>query len=226
MAKSPAPSDARTPAPLDEESRAILRRIVESLAWRQLAVINILGHGLKFVTELDVKLRVVGELDRALELFQSVRGLYGELGWTDIESAVRDRSEEVPYPESRLEFGMAYYISGLTEEVAMQSFVECAYVPFATIARRHLEAAARRPEPTRFLEYCTEPANRPHGQQLLDRWVLAARRSFGRVDSPNDAKALKLRLKNQRAADLDRIFCERLAPFLASCGLLLPALDG
>lgn len=214
------------PAVLDEEARAILRRIVESLAWRQLAVINILGHGLKFVTELDVKLRVVGELDRALELFQSVRALYGELGWTDIESAVRDRAQEVPYPESRLEFGVAYYLSGLTEEVAMQSFVESAYAPFAAIARKHVEAAAQRPEPTRFLEYSSEPANRPHAQELLDRWVIAARRAFGRADSPHDAKALALRLKNKRSAELDRIFCERLQPFLTSSGLKLTELEG
>lgn len=217
----------RTPNPtLDEESRVLLRRIVESLAWRQLAVINILGHGLKFVTELDKKLRVVGELDRALELFQSVRALYGELGWTDIEAVVRDRVEHVPYPESRLEFGVAYYVSGLTEEVAMQSFVECAYAPFAAIARRHVEAAQHRPEPTRFLEYCADPAHRPHAQELLDRWVVAARRSFGRSDSPNDARALKLGLKTKRSAELDRLFCAELAPFLERCGLALPALDG
>jgi len=221
------PRTQPTPPPaLDEESRAILRRIVESLAWRQLAVINILGHGLKFVTELDVKQRVVEELDRALALFQSVRALYGELGWTDIESAVRDRAQDVPYPESRLEFGVAYYVSGLTEEVAMQSFVESAHAPFAAIARKHVEAAAKRPEPTRFLDYCSEASNRPHGQQLLDRWVIAARRSFGRADSPHDAQALKLRLKNKRAAELDRVFCERLQPFLERCGLKLVSLEG
>ena len=211
--------------PLDEEARVILRRIVESLAWRQLAVINILGHGLKFVNELDVKQRVVEELDRALELFQSVRALYGELGWTDIEAAVRERAEHVPYPESRLEFGVAYYVSGLTEEVAMLSFVESSYAPFAAIARKHVEAAQHRPEPTRFLEYCAEPANRPHGQELLDRWVVAARRSFGRSDSPNDARALKLGLKTKRSAELDRTFCEQLEPFLDRCGLKLSALD-
>ena len=213
------------PTQIDEESRAILRRIVESLAWRQLAVINILGHGLKFVTELDVKLRVVGELDRALELFQSLRALYAELGWTDLESAVRDRSQEVPYPESRLEFGVAYYISGLTEEVAMQGFVESSHAPFAAIAKKHVEAAAHRPEPTRFIEYCSEPSNRPHGQELLDRWVVAARRSFGRTDSPHDAQALKLGLTTKRGADLDRIFCERMAPVLVRCGLALPSLE-
>lgn len=211
---------------LDEEARVILRRIVESLAWRQLAVINILGHGLKFVNELDVKLRVVGELDRALELFQSVRALYGELGWTDIESAVRERAQDVPYPETRLEFGVAYYVSGLTEEVAMQSFLECAYAPFAAIARKHVEAALQRPEPSRFREYCAEPGNRPHAQELLDRWVTAARRSFGRADTPNDLQALKLGLKNRRASELDAVFCARLQPFLASCGLTLTKLEG
>jgi 1,2-phenylacetyl-CoA epoxidase catalytic subunit len=209
---------------LDEEARVLLRRIVESLAWRQLAVINILGHGLKFVTELDKKMRVVGELDRALKLFQSVRALYGELGWTDIEAAVRERAEQVPYPESRLEFGVAYYVSGLAEEVAMQSFLESSYAPFAGIARRHVEAAQHRPEPTRFQEYCAEPANRPHAQELLDRWVVAARHSFGRSDSPNDARALELGLKTRRAAELDRRFSDELAPFLAQCGLRLPAL--
>jgi hypothetical protein len=215
--------EAAPTAQIDEESRALLRRIVESLAWRQLAVINILGHGLKFVTELDVKLRVVGELDRALELFQSVRALYGELGWTDLESAVRDRAADVPFPESRLEFGVAYYVSGLAEEVAMQNFLECSHVPFAVIAKKHVEAAAQRPEPTRFIEYCSEPANRPHGQELLDRWVFAARRSFGRTDSPHDARARALRLKSRGAADLDRIFCERLQPFLEQCSLALSA---
>lgn len=211
---------------LDEEARAILRRIVESLAWRQVAQINILGHGLKFVTELDVKLRVVGELDRALALFQNVRELYGELGWTELDSAVRERADSLPYPESRLEFGVAYFASGLAEEVAMRAFVESAYAPFAQIARHHVEAAAQRPEPTRFLEYCSEAANRPHGQELVDRWITIARRSFGRSDSPHDARALQLGLKSKRAADLDQVFCQRLAPFLEHCGLVLPVLEG
>jgi hypothetical protein len=207
---------------VDEERRAILRRIVESLAARQLAAINILGHGLKFVTELDVKLRVVGELDRALAFFESVHELYGELGWTDLESAVRDRASDVPYPESRMEFGVAYYVSGLAEDVAMQAFTESSHAGFAAIARTHAAAGAKRPEPTRFLEYCSEPANRPHGQELVNLWVTLARRSFALVDSPHDARALELGLKSKSAAALDAALCERLQPFLARCGLTLP----
>jgi 1,2-phenylacetyl-CoA epoxidase catalytic subunit len=208
---------------LDEESRAILRRIVEALAWRQLASINLLGHGLKFVTEHDVKKRVVGELDRALELYESVRTLYGELGWTDLESAVREKLENLPYPESRLEFGLAYYVSGLAEDVAMRAYVESSWPAFATIARRHVEAWLQRPEPTRFQEYASEAPNRPHAQQLVERWVPLARRAFGRADSPWDEKAMKLGLKSRRAAQLDASFCERLQPLLDAGGLRLPA---
>lgn len=209
----------------DEESRAILRRIVEALAWRQLASINLLGHGLKFVTEHDVKLRVVGELDRALELFQSVRTLYGDLGWTDLESAVREKLESLPYPESRLEFGLAYYVSGLAEDVAMRAYVASSWQPFATIAKRHVEAWMQRPEPTRFQEYASEAHNRPHAQELVNRWVPLARRAFGRADSPHDEKAMKLGLKSRRSAELDASFCERLQPLLTAGGLALPARD-
>ncbi len=206
---------------LDEEARVLLRRIVESLAWRQLASINILGHCLKYVTELDVKQRVVGELERALALFQSVRGLYSQLGWTDLESAVRDRAESLPYPQSRLEFGVAYYVTGLAEEVAMRGYVESSCAPFAAIARSHVEAAEQRPLPTRFIEYCSEPANRPQAQEFLNTWVTIARHSFGRADTAADKRALELGLKRHRASELDGVFCERLEPLLERCGLRL-----
>ena len=108
----------------------------------------------------------------------------------------------------------------------MQSYVERSFERFAAIARKHVEAAAQRPEPTRFIEYCQELANRRHGQEILDSWTTIARHSFGRTDSPHDAQALKLGLKSKRAADLDRVFCERLKPLLDRCGLELPKLEG
>lgn len=207
---------------VDEERRSVLRSIVEGLAARQLAAIHVLGHGLKFTTELDVKLRVVGELDRALALFQSVHALYGELGWTDLEAAIRDRASDVPYPESRMEFGVAYYVLGLAEDVAMHAFAESSHPGFGEIARTHVASAAKRPEPTRFLEYCSDPAHRPHGQELVNLWVTLARRTFALIDAQLDERALALGLKSQGAADLDRAFCARLQPFLERCGLTLP----
>jgi hypothetical protein len=100
----------------------------------------------------------------------------------------------------------------------MHAFTESSHPGFAEIARTHVASAAKRPEPTRIVEYCSDPANRPHGQELVNLWVTLARRSFALVDAPHDARALALGLKSQSAADLDRAFCERLQPFLRRSG--------
>ncbi|HED64844.1 MAG TPA: hypothetical protein ENJ09_04725 [Planctomycetes bacterium] len=204
---------------MDEERKQLLRRIVEAMARRQLASINILGHCLKFVTELDAKVSVAGELDLSLRLFRQVHLLYRDLGWTDLESAVRDRLEDVPYPASRLEFGVAYYVTGLAEEVAMRSYVTSSCPEFAAIARSYVEAAQRRPEPRRFLAYCEDPEHRPQARQFFDLWYRIAVGALGRKDSTADARVVELGLRSKSAGQMVAEFDERLAPFLEACGL-------
>jgi hypothetical protein len=208
----------------NEEARGLLRRIVESLAWRQIATINILGHCLKFINDLDTKLRVASELDLNLRLFRDVRALYSELGWENIEAAVRDRIDRLPYPSSRQEFGVAYHLIGLAESVAMQSYVQSSNPNFAAIALSYVDAAASRPEPTRFVEFCAEPTNRPQAQAFLNRWLTLALLSFGRPGSSADARALELRLRSSSVAEMQQQFLDELQPFLARCSLALPAL--
>lgn len=210
--------------PLDEERKQLLRRIVESMAWRQIASINILGHCLKYLTELDTKLMVATELDLGLGLFREVRSLYRELGWTDLESAVRDRLGRVPYPESRLEFGVAYYVTGVAETVAMSAYTQSSYPEFAAIARSYVEADTGRPEPTRFIEFASDPSNRPQAQQYLNRWLDIARRSFGRPGTTAGARALELGLRSKSSEQMDAEFHARIEPFLERCGLMWPEL--
>lgn len=207
---------------MDEERKQLLRRIVEAMARRQLASINILGHCLKFVGELDAKDAVASELNLSLRLFRQVHILYRDLGWTDLESAVRDRLDDVPYPASRLEFGVAYYVMGLAEEVAMRSYVDSSCPEFAAIARSHVEAAQRRPRPKRFRAYCEDSGNRPQAQQFFDRWYRIGVGALGRKDSTADARVVELGLRAQTAGELRAVFHERLAPFVESCGLRIP----
>jgi len=208
----------------DEEKKQLLRRIVESLAWRQLASINMLGHCLKYVPELDTKLAVASELTLALGLFREVRSLYRDLGWTDLESAVRDRLGDIPYPGSRLEFGVAYYVTGQAEDVAMSAYTSSSYPDFAAIARSYVDAAARRSEPARFLEFAADPTNRPQAQQYLNRWLEISRRSFGRPGTTAGARAVELGLRSQLSADMDAEFRGKLEPFLKRASLQWPEL--
>lgn len=207
---------------LDEEARTLLRRIVESQAHREVMSINMLGHCLKFVAELEAKLRVAEDLDLSLRLFRDVRALYAELGWQDLDAAVRERSTELPYPDSRLEFGVAYHLGHVARAVAMESYLECKVAEFAAIARSYVDAAGRRPVPTRFVEFCEDPTNRPRAQELFQRWFAIALAAFGRPDTKNDERAVELGLRSRTAAAARREFVERLRPFVAACGLAFP----
>lgn len=210
---------------LDEEARALLRRIVESQAHREITAINMLGHCLKFVTELDTKLRVAEDLDLSLRLFRDVQALYKGLGWQDLESAVRDRTTEIPFPESRLEFGVAYHVCHLAQEVAMESYVGCVVPEFAAIARAYVEAAPQRARPSRFEEFCADPENRPRAQELFQKWFAIALPAFGRPDTRGDERAVELGLRSRSSAAAAREYVERLKPFAERCGLRLPTVE-
>jgi hypothetical protein len=210
---------------LDEEARTLLRRIVESQAHREIMSINMLGHCLKYVTELETKLRVAEDLDLSLRLFREVQALYADLGWQDLDSAVRDRMSDLPFPESRLEFGVAYRLGHVARAVAMESYLDCRVPEFAAIARSYVDAASRRPEAARFIEFCEDPTNRPRAQELFQRWFAIVLEAFGRPDTKNDERAVELGLRSRTAAAARQEFVERLRPFVAQCGLAFPASD-
>lgn len=209
---------------LSEEAKLLLKRMVESLAWRQIAAIDTLGHCLKFVADLETKLRVAGELDLSLRLFRDVRELYAELGWQELDALVREHAGRIPYPETRVEFGLAYHVMGRAEATAMAAYVDSASKPLAAIARSYVEAATERPEPTRFVDFCADLANRPQAQQYLTRWLGIALTSFGRPGTSHDARAVELGLRSRTASELVRELLGALAPLVDRCGLAFPDL--
>jgi len=210
---------------IDEEGRQLLRRIVEKLAWRQIASINILGHCLKHVVDLDDKLQMATELDLSLRLFHEIRSLYRELGWEDLESAVRDDAHRWPYPSSRMEFDVAYHLIGLAEQVAMKSYVGSRSKQFAAIALSYVDAAQHRARPTTFVEYASDPSNRPRAQEFLDRWLQITLVAFGRPRVADEDRAVGLGLRTKGTAEMAHEYLGELAPFLASCHLTLPSLE-
>ncbi|MBM3978474.1 MAG: hypothetical protein FJ299_15990 [Planctomycetes bacterium] len=212
---------------LDEEGRTILRSIIEKQAWRQLVAINILGHSLQYIPEIDTKLMLAAELDTNLRLFRELQALYRELGWTDLENAVRARMDAVPYPATRLEYAIGRHLCELAERTAMRAYVDCASRAFAAIARSYLEQSWPREqvELAGFAEYCSDPANRPHAQQLFSRWLAIALRSFGRPASRGDARAVALRLRDRSNEQLVREYLNELEPLVRRCGLYIPPAD-
>jgi len=208
----------------DEETRGLLRKIIEGQAYRQLMLANIRGHGIKLVPDLDEKQRVAETLAISLRQFAEVQRLYAALDFGDVVSAVRHKMERVPYPNTRMELAMCLFLCERVSRYALASYADSSCKEFAAIARTRLEELRPLEEPVdpAFVEFCADDTNRPLAQQLFDRWLGITLLSLGRPHSPGDARAVALGLRNKPVAVIVRAYLDELGSFLGRCKLALP----
>lgn len=208
----------------DEEAHNLLRRIIEGQAYRQLMLANIRGHGLKFVPDVEGKLALTRALDVSLIQFREVERLYTSLGFGDVVSAVRGKMERVPYPSTRLELAACLFLCERVSWHALGAYVDSVSKEFAAIARTRLDELHARelPDDAAFIEFCADATNRPHAQQLFNRWLGVTLLSLGRPGSAGDARAIKLGLRQKSVAQITRDYLASMQPLLAACGLTLP----
>jgi len=224
-ARPPAARPPRmNPLPNDEEARVLLRKIVEGQAYRQLMLCNIRGHGIKFLPELEDKIAYAERLALSLRQFREIQRLYAELCGGDVISAVRSRMERIPYPSSRMELAVCLFLCMRAERAALSAYVDSSATGFAAIARTRLEIPppGDLPRDAAFVEFCGDASNRPHAQQMVNRWLAICLVSLGRPDSPGDARAVALGLRTRHVADIVLEFLGGLAGFLEACALVLP----
>jgi hypothetical protein len=212
---------------LDEESKGLLRRIVECQAYRQLMAANIRGHGLKFVAEPEDKLLLAQDLEHSLLVMRQVSDLYARLGGEDLASAVRQRMERIPYPGSRMELAICKTLTDRAERAAAAGYVDGKSAEFAAIARTLLavdRSSTRRGEAL-FSEFCADRGQRPHAQQMFDRWLAVSVRALGRPGTKGDQRAVTLGLRTKGCSDSVAEFMAGVEPLRRACGLELPADD-
>lgn len=207
---------------VNEEGRTILRRIVEAQAYRQLMAMNIRGHCLKYFTDIEAKIAVAEELNKNLAILRQVRALYRDLGWEDVESAVRDKMTRIPYPESRLEFGVFRHLCGVALEIAMGTYADSANRDLAAIARSYLDGRGGDLHDPEFDEFCADASHRPQAQQWFNRWFAIAVRSLGRPGTPGDQRAVDLELRSETSSQVITRYVAAIRPMLVRCGLALP----
>lgn len=209
----------------EEETRNLLRLIVERQAYRQLMVANIRGHGLKFLSSLEEKLQLSQDLSCTLSIYREIEQLYQGLGGDDLPTAVRAKMERIPYPASRLELAVCLVFCDLAERVAAESYLDCSVPEFAAIARSLLDMVRANTQQGEelFLQFCSEPDNLPRARQIIGRWLSVAIRSLGRPGTAGDARAVELGLRHRGCADSVSVFVEGATEFLARCGLSFPS---
>lgn len=212
-------------AQLDEESRNLLKRIVERQAYRQLMAANIRGHGLKYVPEIEEKLALAQDLEHSLRILLDVERLYAQLGGSDLALAVRGMMERIPYPTTRLELAICLALCDRAEQVVADGYTNSSSPEFAAIARSLLamdRTSTRRGEEV-FTQFCKEAGNRPAAQQMFNRWLTVTLLSLGRPKTTGDSRAVALKLRTKRCADSVREYLDGLKPLMEACHLQMPA---
>jgi len=210
---------------LDEESKGLLRRIVERQAYRQLMLEKIRGHGLKYVPEIDAQILLAQDIVHSLKLMQQIELLYAQIGGSDLVMSVRDKMERIPYPASRLELAVCLALCDRAERVAAESYVDSRSSEFAAIAFSILamDRTSTRQGEELFKGFCSEPGNRHAAQQMFQRWLAITIQAMGRPGTQGDERAFALGLRRQKCGDSLRQYVEDLKPFMSACHLVLPS---
>lgn len=209
---------------LGEEPKALLRRILERTAYRQIMVANIRGHGLKYVLDVAEKTLIVRDLEAALDVLRHVEKLYAEFDGEGLALAVRDAMDRIPYPYSRLELAVCLSLVGRAERLVASTYLESSSAGMAALARRlhDLERPGTRMLEMQLADFCAEPGNRPTAQQFVNRWVAIALVAFGRPGTPGDQRARSLGLRTARVDELVKAFLSETRAWCESFHLALP----
>ncbi|MCA9000339.1 MAG: hypothetical protein KDB61_00350 [Planctomycetes bacterium] len=212
---------------LDGEVKTLLLKILERYAYRQRMVVNVMGHGLKHLSELESKRAFLESLDHAFRVSVEVERLFEGLGGVELMEAIRPRMERIPYPESRQELAAGLTLVRRAALASATSYEGCVCKEFAALAM----TVARAPnlcsetEEERFIAFAQDESNKRQAQLYWDRWLSLSLLSLGRPGARGDARAVALRLRTMPTAQIVRVFLEDLEPLRKACGLELTHLD-
>jgi hypothetical protein len=186
---------------------------------------NIRGHGMKFVMDLEAKLQLARDLEHGLYALREVERLYARIEGADLIEAVRAKMERIPYPASKLELAVCMSLTDRAERAAASSYTDSVAADFGSIARTlaDMDRSATRRGEELFVEFCSDLGNRPHAQQMFDRWLAIALRSLGRPGTKRDQRAVELGLRSKRVADSVREYLVEVEALAERCGLAIPS---
>ncbi|MFT4646956.1 MAG: hypothetical protein ACI9X4_000161 [Glaciecola sp.] len=213
---------------LDGEVKTLLLKILERYAYRQRMIVNAMGHGLKFLSDLETKRGFLESLDHAFHVSIEVERLFDGLGGVELMGAIRPRMERIPYPESRQELAAGLALVRRAAHASALSYQGCVCKEFGALAMTVARApsVSAEAEEERFIAFSTDSSNKRQAQTYWDRWLSLSLLSLGRPGARGDARAVALGIRTIPTAQIVRTFLEELEPLRKACGLEHTRLEG
>ena len=210
----------------DEQYRSLIKQLIESQGYRELMAAHLFGAALQHVPTLALKQTIVEHIAEELEHYERTVELYRDLGAGDLQAVVERRLAEhpIPFAESWDELAMVQFLWDRAGEFHLREYQSCSYLPYARAVTRILEEEEGHEGfgESYIRQFCLDPSYRPRAQELFNKWLVYALRSFGRPGTSGNEYAVSVGLKTRDSGQVIQAYLDNIKPVMADCGLQFP----
>ena len=218
----------RTRAEMDQTYFDLVRHMVFSQGYRELAAATVFAKALDLVPTLAFKKKVMQHVEEEMEHFEECCRLYAKLDAGDLdELATRHVRENAPIPpiESFLELGVAQLLYDRASAFQLREYENSSFDPYCRIVGKILEEEEGHESfgAEILIQACRDPDQRAQAQELFNKWLAVSLRSFGRPGTERNRHAIALGLKTRDSAAVSQEYLDSLRSAMRVCGLAFPS---
>lgn len=218
----------RSRAEMDQEYLDLVRHMLFSQGYRELAAATVFAKALDLVPSLAFKKKVMRHVEEEMEHFEECCNLFALLEAGDLDDlATRHVRENAPIPpiESFLELGVAQFLYDRASAFQLREYENSSFDPYCRIVGKILEEEEGHESfgAEILIQHCRDPRERARAQELFNRWLAVSLRSFGRPGTQRNRRAIALGLKTRDSAAVAQEYLDSLKSVMRVCGLVFPS---
>jgi len=211
---------------MDERMFAVVKQMMESQAYRELAAAQMFGFGLQFVPSLRWLKFMTWHIREEMEHYETVVKMYERLIGESVEPIVQRRLGDRPieFARSWFELAMAQFLYDRGGFWQLQEYERCAFPAYREVIGKIIEEERGHQGLGEkiVVELCQSGRYDDIKQGLFERWLRLGLLSFGRPHSEGNRYAIEAGLKKRDSAEVMQDFVTDIKPAVRASGLTFP----
>ncbi len=211
---------------MDERMFSVVKQMMESQAYRELAAAQMFGFGLQFVPSLRWLKFMTWHIREEMEHYEAVVKMYERLIGASVEPIVNQRlaARPIEFARSWFELAMAQFLYDRGGFWQLREYEECCFLPYREVIGKILEEEAGHQGLGEriVVELCRSGAHEAEKQQWFEKWLRLGLLSFGRPGGEGNAYAVSAGLKKHDSGEVMQLFIDDIKPAVKACGLRFP----
>jgi 1,2-phenylacetyl-CoA epoxidase catalytic subunit len=212
---------------MDERMFAVVKQMMQSQAYRELAAAQMFGFGLQFVPSLRWLKFMTWHIREEMEHYEAVCKMYERLLGESVEPIVRERLAQKPiaFARSWFELAMAQFLYDRGGFWQLREYEECSFLPYReTVKKIVKEEEGHQGLGERIVvELCRSGGHEEVKQGDFVKWLKLGLLSFGRPGTEGNSYAVGCGLKKHDSGEVMQLFIDDIKPAVKACGLVFPS---